>query len=259
MSRSRALLVLAVLVAAVLAAQFWRRRPPAPVRPPVVPSAAVAQPVPPPAPPPEPAPHPPSPLPPFETLSLPMADGNPLRARWHPSPQPSAPVLVLDLGAGSDPRPWLGLVQALLAQRPAQLLWLDDLQRRHPDDAPRQLRAVARWQAALAWLAVRAPDVRLVLIGAHEAGDAVWHVADVARPLSLAVIAPEQAPPEPLKSGIAERFTLVALPLADASTPTWLRELPNARLLRLPAAHALEDEQVRADLAGWLFVALGPR
>ena len=49
---------------------------------------------------------------------------------------------------------------ALLAQRPAHILWLDDVQVRAVDPLPR---ALARWQAALMWLDGRAPAVRAVL------------------------------------------------------------------------------------------------
>ena len=259
MSRSRVFLLLLSL--ACVGLLIWLFLPPQPAvhrQPTRVPAPAPVR-APPALAPADPAPHPLAVLPQPELLSLPMADGNPLRARWYASAQEPAPIIVLDAGAGEDARPWVSVIQALLAQRPAHVLWLDDVQPRHPEASSRRLRAVARWSLALAWLAQRTPHGRLALVGARDAADAIWRVADLARPLSFAVIAPDGAPDGALSADIAARFALVALPLAPDATPTWLAELHNARVLHLPAAHALEDEQVRADLAGWLFVALGPR
>ena len=133
------------------------------------------------------------------------------------------------------------------------MLWLDDVQPRHPQLAVRQARALARWRAALAWLEQRAPDVRLALVGAQDAADAIWQVADTPRPLSIAVLLPD-APPSELSPAVAQRFALIGLP--DAPTPTWLGQLHNARTLALRGEMT---PQLAADLAGWLFVALGPR
>lgn len=262
MSRSRLLLLVVAL--ACVGLLLWLLLPPQPeanrqasrVPPPTAQSPVLIAP---PAPPPEPAPHPPAILPPPEVLALPMADGNPLRARWYAATKPDAPIVVLDAGAGSDLRPWLLSIQALLAQRPAHVLWLDDVQPRHADASARRLRAVARWSVALAWLDVRAPTARLALVGAHEAADAIWRVASRPRPMSLAVIAPDQQPDEPLSADIVDRFTLLGLPLAGEPTPTWVGQLHNARVWPIAAEHALEDAKAQADLAGWLFVALGPR
>ncbi len=255
MTRSQAGVLGGVLL--VVGAAVWLVLPSPP--PPVVVPAPVAQPpapLPPPRVVPDPAPHPSQPLPPDEALSLPMADGNPLRAHWYAAPQPDAPVLLLDVGAGQDLRPWQVIVQALLAQRPAHVLWLDDVQLRHPDATARATRALARWRAGLAWLQTRAPQGRLALVAAHEAADAVWAVTEQPRPLSLAVIAPEQPPPQPLPLDVVDRFALVALPVPP--TPTWLAGLHNVRVLPLAAGAAMPG-QFQSDVTGWLFVALGPR
>ncbi len=199
-------------------------------------------------------------MPPAEELTLEMAAGAALRAHWYPADPATAPVLVIDVGAAADLQRWRRPVQALLAQRPAHVLWLEDTQPRQPDDALRRSRAVARWTAALTWLDRRSPQTRWVLLGARDAGDAVWQVAERPRPLSLAVIAPESPPQTALPPEVADRFALVALPLSSEPTPTWLSQLRNVRLYALAADQSgALDPQFQTDLSGWLFVALGPR
>ena len=254
-SRRGALLLLLGVAVAFGVWQVARQRLPPPLPAPEVPPPALAAPELPP-----PAPHPPQPLPAPEDVTLAMADGNPLRARWYPAPQPLAPVIVLDAGAGQDVAPWLLPIEALLAQRPAHVLWLDDAQPRHADDKARRLRAAARWNAALAWLDARAPRQRLVLLGLHDAADAIWPVADNARPLSLAVIAPDGQPQEALSSSVADKFAYVVLKPGFDPTPTWLNQLHNVRVHSIPGGLTAEtDPQLQTDLPGWLFVALGPR
>lgn len=201
----------------------------------------------------QPSPQPPAALPPPVPLSLPMTDGNPLRARWYPSKGPHTPVVVLDVGTAPQPDLWQAVLGALLAQRPAHVLWLDDAQPRHPDPVARQHRAIARWQAALGDLAVRAPGVRYVLVGVGDAGAAVWPVASQPLPLSVACLWPD-AEPAPLDPSATPRFGLVLLP--EPPTPTWAHGLTNARV-QFAAARAAPE--LVADLAGWLFAALGPR
>ncbi len=262
LAMSRLRVSLGLLLALLIAALAWHFVPSTPpARPTPVPRQPPA--VTPPAPPtplPPPAPHPPQPLPVAEVLVLPLPDGNPLRARWYAATVADAPIIVLDAGAGADLHSWQVAIAELLAQRPAHVLWIDDAQPRHSEASVRAVRALARWNAALAWLDVRAPRGRLALIGAREAGDAAWLVADRQRPLSLAVIAPDAPPAQPLPPEVAARFALVAVPLAESATPTWLAQLHNARVYPLlgPPTAPL-DAQLQSDLAGWLFVALGPR
>jgi hypothetical protein len=255
-------IVLLLLVLAFLGIVVWRFTRPEPQRPSAPPQQPAPLPLPPPVPepPPPPAPQPVQPLPPPEAVTLTMLDGNPLRAHWYPAPQPNAPVVVLDAGAGQDIAPWLLPVEALLAQRPVNVLWLDDMQPRHADDIARRTRAEERWRVALAWLDVRAPKVRVALVGLHEAGDAIWPIADQPRPLSLAVIAPDGQPLTALAPAVTEKFAYVVLKPSFDPTPTWLNQLHNVRVHAIPGGLTAEtDPQLQTDLPGWLFVALGPR
>ena len=129
MSRLRVSLgLLLALLIAVLVWHFARSTPPAPV--PRQPTASAPPALrPPPAPLPPPAPHAPQPLPAAEDLALPLPDGNPLRARWYASALVEAPIIVLDAGAGADLRPWQVAIAELLAQRPAHVLWIDEIGR----------------------------------------------------------------------------------------------------------------------------------
>ena len=263
-SRRIALVLLLLAFSGLVVWRFTQREPPPPPSQPAPPPPPAPLPVA--EPPPPPAPHAVQPLPPPEAVTLTMLDGNPLRAHWYPAPQPNAPVVVLDAGAGQDVAPWLLPLEALLAQRPVNVLWLDDAQPRNADDGARRMRAEQRWRVALAWLDVRAPNVRLALVGLHEAGDAIWLIADQplssagARPLSLAVIAPDGQPLTALSPAVAEKFAYVVLKPSFDPTPTWLNQLHNVRVHAIPGGQTAEtDPQLQTDLPGWLFVALGPR
>ena len=187
-----------------------------------------------------------------------MADGVALRAHWYAAAAAPAPVIAIDLGAGRDVAPWQPALAALVAQRPAAILWLDDTQQRAADPQLRAARALGRWRAALVWLDAHAGGARLALIGVHEGADAVWAAATAPRPLSVAALWPDE-PQQPLPTAALDRFALVAVD-ADAAPSTALLALRNARLLRLPPPSAAgPSPQLASDLPGWLFSALGPR
>lgn len=198
-----------------------------------------------------PAPRAPQPLGVPELLSLPMPDGSPLRVRWYGAQNVAAPVIVLDAGAGPPLPPWEPLLMALLAQRPAHILWLDDMQAKTVDPLPR---ALARWQSALLWLDTRAPAVRAVLLGAGEAAAVIPRLPAQVRPLSVALVDPRPVPETVTLRPMAEKFALVCLP--DGPTPTWVGALHNAQTRTLARP---DDPHFAADVAGWLFAALGPR
>lgn len=213
------------------------------------------QPIPQPQPPipreiPQPSPRAPQPLPQPEFLTLAMTDGNPLPARLYRGQGQNLPVLVVDIGP-PDPR-WETPLMALLAQRQVQILWLDDPQKALVNPL---VRMQARWQAALEWLDVQHPGVRVTLLGQGLQATAMLAVTHTPRALSLALIAPEPPPPtDPNLQAASLKFTLVAL--AEDSTPTWLEPFHNLHRLHLTAP---DNPQFAAELAGWLFVALGPR